>query len=83
MAQEERRLAVKMAYETHRDFNREEQQSATAKQALKEFLLQNEENKKIKEEVKQKQVRRAKACLCKAVCLKCTCNCRNRGSKVA
>eukprot|EP00798_Chlamydomonas_sp_ICE-L_P028397 gene28397-31533_t len=53
-AQEEYKAAANLAYETQREVETEEAQRNAAKHALKSFLLQNESNKQVKEQTKQK-----------------------------
>lgn len=55
IAQDEARTAAKMAYQTRKEFEAEETARLEAKNALKEFLLQNEENRKIHEAAKLKR----------------------------
>lgn len=60
MAQEKQKkedeaLAARIAYETRVELEKEEQERVRAKMALKDFLQQNEENKRIREETKQQQ----------------------------
>lgn len=60
MALEKRRkedeaLAARIAYETRTEFEKEEAERMRAKQALKDYLLQNEDNKKLREDQKQAQ----------------------------
>jgi len=51
---EEEEMAARIAYETRSEFEKEEATRVAAKVALKEYLLSNEVNKKLKEEAKHK-----------------------------
>jgi len=51
---EEEDMAARIAYQTRTEFEAEEEARLSAKKALKDYLLSNETNKKLKEEAKQK-----------------------------